>query len=998
MNKQIMVHCGWLEGNFFLWAEKLNRSKFDQIVSFQYPFLVPAFELKLALYRHDQNSFYGTFVETEKAVIDVPLKNREFVSPAGQMTIYQAQEQMKSYSFPIEGIRLSINELLDQSELIDHWDEQEDLVLSPDLKYWMSLFSEVKSLIARGDIEPKASGEWNLSSFRWNEWSEALPKVSFSLRPTTAYIQSKSTQTTLLEDFKDVLGRFADSAIRSLLNDPNCQAAYKEWIHAADEELKPSLEALATSNQVHIHLSEQAFGERLGTVKVEPFKTALALVEPNDQDDDWSISLCVIDREYPSQVIEMSELERGEHPWRSNPISQLKKDVSELQSKIPILDSLSVSAPTLKLSADQAYELFTIHHSLLKSMGIHLIVPKWLKERKKVKVELTVEGIHQPATSEPLLDWQSLASFTYQIAIGDSTLTAEQFDQFVKGSKPFIYANGEWISWDPKLAAKLQSYLNSTLNETTYFEALKKDQDAEEWIDELDVEWDFNWGETLEKSLELLYKQAPPLIELPESLHGELRPYQHQGVSWIAQLRHTGFGGCLADDMGLGKSIQTIAYILFTLENQTKEQRKPFLLICPTSLIYNWLKECEKFAPSARIFIHHGQSRLTEQEVDSMEEWDIILTSYQLAVRDTELLKNVTWNGLILDEAQHIKNVDTKQRRAIKQIKAAHRLALTGTPIENRLKELWSLIDVINPSFLGSFKSFQDSFIKPIEKDQNQDKLKTLQQLIYPFILRRKKSDELLHLGLPEKLEQVHKVTLSVEQAALYQAVVDDILSRLNQVSQLERRALILKSLTKLKQICNHPAQFLKTDEVSRHDSRKWDELFALIEDIHNRNEKVLIFSQFKEMGRLIAEELERRYQKDVPFLHGSLTRPKRQEAIERFQEDPEVTAFVLSLKAGGVGLNLTAANHVIHYDRWWNPAVENQATDRAFRIGQTKDVTVHKLMTSGTLEERIDKMLTQKQSLADQVLQAGEQQVTELSNEEIHHLIRLTTSSERSL
>ncbi|WP_368503739.1 DEAD/DEAH box helicase [Alkalihalophilus sp. As8PL] len=994
MNKRIMLHCGWLEGRFFLWAEKLNRSKFDQIVSFQYPFLIPAFELKLALFRHDPTSFYGTFVDMEKAVIDVPLSQREFVSPVGKMTIYQAQEQMKTYSFPIEGVVLTVNEVISQWELFSSWKSQEDIELSEDFIYWLEIFEDIKASIIRGDIQPKPNGEWKLSSFRLNEWLKALPTVSFSLRPTTAYIQSKTSTYTTRDELIYAIDQISDAAVRSLLNDPESKRIHQEWVDTVDEDLKPSIQALAHSENTIIHLSDQAFGQRLGTVKVEPFKSAIALLEPDTENGKWSIALCVVDRHSPSQIIEMKELERGEHPWRSNPISQLKKDIEELRQRLPVLEKLTVSSPTIQLEAEYAYELFTSHHPLLKSIGFHLIVPKWLKEKKKMRVDLKMEGINQTISSEPLLDWQSLASFTYEVAIGESTLSAEQFEQFVKGSKPFIYANGEWISWDPKLATKLQSYLQNHLNEATYFEALKLDQEAEDLdLEELDIEWDVTWGETLQKSLETLYNQVPPLVPLPELLKGELRPYQHQGVSWIAQLRRTGFGGCLADDMGLGKSIQTIAYMLHTLESQPKSQRKPFLLICPTSLIYNWLQECEKFAPEARVFVHHGQSRLSDLENSSYFEWDIILTSYQLAVRDVELLGQVSWNGLVLDEAQHIKNVDTKQRRAIKKIKATHRLALTGTPIENRLKELWSLIDVLNPSFLGSFRHFQDSFIKPIERDQDQDRLKRLQQLIYPFILRRKKSDEVLQLGLPEKHEQVHKVSLSIEQAALYQAVVDDILSKLTQVSQLERRALILKSLTKLKQICNHPAQFLKTDDVHQHDSKKWDELFNLIDQIHQKNEKVLIFSQYKEMGRHITEELKRRYYKEVPFLHGSLTRPKRQEAIERFQQDPNVTAFVLSLKAGGVGLNLTAANHVIHYDRWWNPAVENQATDRAFRIGQTKNVTVHKLMTTGTLEERIDRMLTQKQALADQVLQAGENQVTELTNEEIVELIQLTTA-----
>ncbi len=992
-----MIHGGWLGEHFFLWGEKLHRKKFDQLASFQYPFLVPAFELKLALYRHDPASFYGTFVETEKAVIDVPLTERKFISPAGEMTVYQAQQDMSTYSFPIEGVLLSVDELISLSLQFDIWEREEDLMISEDLRYWITVLKETRSQIIAGNFQPSPSGQWQLSSFRHREWLDALPTVSFSLRRASAYIQAHSNKENVSDLFKQVINQMSDASIRSLLDEESMQVIYQEWTNSVDDELKPSILALAHSEQIDVSLSEQAFKQRLGTVKVEPFKSALALHEPDRRDGEWNLSICVVDRQHPSQMIEMTELERGEHPWRSNPISQLKKDLQELKQQLPELKSLSVSNPIIGVDSEAAYELFTSHHQLVKSIGFHLIVPKWMNEKRKLKVELKMDGGNESGWSEPLLDWQSLASFTYNVAIGDQTISAEEFEQYVKGSKPFIYANGEWVSWDPALASKLQTYLKSTLGSASYFEALKLEQDIDPNLTEdLNIEWEISWNEALEESLKALYTESPPPITIPSTFEGELRPYQHQGASWISQLRKAGFGGCLADDMGLGKSIQTIVYMLHTFFHQDSAHHKPFLLICPTSLIYNWENECRKFAPDLRVFIHHGQSRLNEFSEAELMNWDLVITSYQLAVRDVEPFSEVSWNGLILDEAQHIKNVDTKQRRAIKQLRATHRLALTGTPIENRLKELWSLIDVLNPAFLGSFQHFQEAFIKPIERDRDQEQVNTLQKLIHPFILRRKKSDEVLELGLPEKQEQIHKVTLSVEQAALYQAVVDDILSKLSTVSQLERRALILKSLTKLKQVCNHPAQFLKTDDVSQHDSNKWDDLFDLIEEIHKKKEKVLIFSQYKEMGRLIAEELKRRYQKDVPFLHGSLTRPKRQEAIERFQSDPEVTAFVLSLKAGGVGLNLTAANHVIHYDRWWNPAVENQATDRAFRIGQTKNVTVHKMMTTGTLESRIDIMLTQKQALADQVLTAGDQKVTELSNDEIYDLIHLTSSAQR--
>jgi len=703
----------------------------------------------------------------------------------------------------------------------------------------------------------------------------------------------------------------------------------------------------------------------------------------------------MVDRNRPSLMVEMNQLEQGEHPWRENPIAQLKIDLKKAQEKLDILKPLRISSPTLSMDAAEAYELFTIYDDQLKQIGFHLIVPKWMTEKKKPRVKIVMQSTDRHgSSSEPLLDWQSVASFTYDIALGNQTISKKEFQDFVDGQRPFLYANGEWTSWDRSLADKLLRYLEGVEDHASYLEALRLDQDMDNSSEatDLEIEWDVSWGKELTKSLQELYNSSPPLIDIPEALTGVLRPYQLAGVSWLAHLRRTGFGGCLADDMGLGKSIQTIAYMLHVINAQKVDDKAslPFLLICPTSLIYNWVSECEQFAPTIRVFVHHGPARLKEEELHS-GKWDLVITSYQLSVRDSDLFQEMTWNGLILDEAQHIKNVETKQRRVIKGIKATHRVALTGTPIENRLRELWSLLDVLNPTYLGSYQDFQTNFMKPIERDQDDEQLKKLQQLIHPLILRRKKSDQSLELGLPEKREKVHHVHLSLEQAGLYQAVVDDIVTQLDQVSSLERRALILKSLTKLKQICNHPAHFLKDRTLDEHQSGKWDTFLALINDLFARNEKVLIFSQYKEMGTLITQSLERHFQQQVPFLHGSLTRMKRQEAIQAFQTQPEVQFFVLSLKAGGVGLNLTSATNVIHYDRWWNPAVENQATDRAYRIGQKKDVTVHKLVTTGTLEERIDQMLQKKQALADHILAAGEQRITELSNEEIMDLIQLT-------
>lgn len=996
MTSNIIVHGGWLNDAFFIWGEQSPRSRFDHIVNFQYPFLYSPFELKLALFRYDQTSFYGTFIETDKAVIDVPLSSRRYCSLAGEVTVYQAQENMKDYSFPLEGLVFSMDSFLTYLPIFRTWKQESDIELAPDLEMWLQLFDHIQEAIIDGSFAPTSSGQWELISFSYQDWLDAMPLSAISIRPNTTYIQNQANTIMTATQLQTIVTQIADEMIRSIIDEPIVLAEYTAWQQSIDPKWLAHVKQLKEKGQIQSILLNTAFQQEIGVLQTKPFLSGLALKEPNAKEGTWEISLCMVDRKRPSYMVEMEQLERGEHPWRENPIAQLKKDLQKAKESLPVLEPLRLSSPVLHLSSEEAYDLFTTNDDVLKQIGFHLIVPKWMNEKKKPRITLNIDQQdRQEARSEPLLDWQSVASFTYDIAIGENTISPKEFTEFVEGQRPFLYANGQWMTWDRTLAEQLRNYLNGMKDDTSFLEAWRLDQLDDDAGLEDGIEWDVSWGSQLTNSLKELYSTTPSLIPLPSDFVGELRRYQHEGVSWLAHLRRTGFGGCLADDMGLGKSIQTIVYMLYVIEQQkeAKMGRSPFLLICPTSLLYNWVHECEQFSPSLRVFVHHGQTRLHEDDLKSLNEWDVVITSYQLAVRDDELFHQVKWNGLVLDEAQHIKNVETKQRRVMKGIKATHRIALTGTPIENRLRELWSLLDVLNPGYLGTYQDFQVKFMKPIERDHDDQQLMKLQKLIHPLILRRKKSDQSLQLGLPEKKEIVHKIYLSVEQAALYQAVVDDIVSRLNEVTAFERRALILRSLTRLKQICNHPAHFLKEQTLAEHTSGKWDSLLALTDEMVKRREKVLIFSQYKEMGSLMTSSLEERYGQIVPFLHGSLTRAKRQEAIQAFQEDNQINIFVLSLKAGGVGLNLTAATHVIHYDRWWNPAVENQATDRAYRIGQTKDVTVHKLMTVGTLEERIDRMLVQKQALAEHILAAGEQPITELSNEEIIELIQLTHS-----
>ncbi|KGA97367.1 helicase SNF2 [Alkalihalobacillus alcalophilus ATCC 27647 = CGMCC 1.3604] len=996
MNEPIIVHGGWFGDYFFIWGEQKPKSRYDQIVNFQYPFLYDPFELKLALFRHDKLSFYGTFIEIEKAVIDVPLVNRTFQSLAGEATIYQAQEQMKNYSFPIQGIRFSTEEVVDYWLVFEQWKKENDLLIAPDLLFWLDLFKEVREQIYLGHFAPTSFAKWQLRPFPFESWVEVVPPSSVQLRTSSSFVKREQEELTIRKQIQLAVDNLADTAIRFLMKEDQVSSYYQSWKEALSPKWGQLVDTLIENKQLEPTISTKSLQEQMGTIERPPFKSGIILKEPTDIHSAWQVHLCVVDRKQPNLIVEMEALSLGEHPWISNPIPLLKQDLQELKKKIPLLTELSLASPSIPIEAEQAYALYTEYDQDVEDIGFQLIVPSSLQQKKSLKVELQFDSqIGQKSNSDPFVDWQSLAQFSFEVAIGDVTLTEQEFKQYVHNEDPFIYTNGQWIAWDRSLAKKLRTYLDQVSKNSSYLDAWLLSEQKERLPDDLsDIDFEVNWDKRMTETLIQLYQQKPKNIELPSTFHGSLRSYQLEGASWLFQLRRAGFGGCLADDMGLGKSIQTIVYLLYVLEQNEKDKQKkrPFLLICPTSLIYNWIKECETFAPSLKIFTHHGSARL-EDDSSNWEQYDLIITSYQMAVRDQVLLSQYEWNSLILDEAQHIKNIETKQRRTMKSIQAKHRIALTGTPIENKLRELWSLMDVLIPGYLGNHQRFQRNYIQPIEKNRDEKKLKQLQHLIFPFILRRKKSDEHLQLGLPEKSEKVHQVPLSVEQAILYQMIVDQLIGKLDEINSFERRALILKSLTKLKQICNHPAHFLKDRNYQEHDSEKWNHFISLVKEIANKKEKVLIFTQYKEMGMIMSDALNELFNQEIPFLHGSLSRAKRQDAIKYFQENEEVPAFILSLKAGGVGLNLTAATHVIHYDRWWNPAVENQATDRAFRIGQTSDVTVHKFITKGTLEERIDKLIMQKQGLAEQILSVSEQRVTELTNDEITELIQLTTN-----
>jgi len=717
--------------------------------------------------------------------------------------------------------------------------------------------------------------------------------------------------------------------------------------------------------------------------------------------DDWALRFFLQARDDPSLLVPAGLVwrERGStlrylDRRFDNPQERLLAGLGQAARLFPPLEaSLRAARPEVSyLDTRQAYAFLREAAPLLEQSGFGVLVPQWWKKRHK---RMGVRATLSPVAGKGVLNLNTLVRFRWRLALGDRTLAPEEFAHLAALKLPLVQVRGEWVELQPEqVEAAIRFWeKRAAEEEMTLRQALQMGLAEEGDVGDLPVvgvEAE-GWVDDLLRRL----SGGEPLAELPppQELVGQLRPYQVRGFSWLAFLRQWGLGACLADDMGLGKTIETIALILYDLEEGRADG--PVLVLCPTSVVGNWGREIARFAPSLRVMVHHGGDRASGEEFLTQAcQAHVVISTYALARRDEETLREVEWAGVVLDEAQNIKNPSAKQTQAIRRLPAGYRVALTGTPVENRLSELWSIMQFLNPGYLGSQKLFRTRFARPIEQYQDQEAAARLRKLVQPFVLRRLKTDSTIIQDLPEKLENKVYCTLTPEQATLYQAVVEDAMRQVEEAEGIQRRGLVLSMLLRLKQICNHPAQFLGDGSSLPGRSGKLARMGEMLEEVLSVNERALVFTQFAEMGALLQTYLQELFGGEVLFLYGGTPAKRRDRMIARFQEERRLQGpaiFVLSLKAGGLGLNLTRANHVFHFDRWWNPAVENQATDRAFRIGQTKDVWVHKFVCGGTLEERIDELIESKKALAESVIGAGEGWLTELSPDQLREMVTLS-------
>jgi SNF2 family DNA or RNA helicase len=941
------------------------------------PTFIPVQEWRNLLFQQHRESFYGAFLE---------VKGHTIILDAWQLMTLFANERFNPF---IEW----------------HWDEQAELCLAvaPSIheaiteKDWLPDFTALEAGEFRWHLPNRVQEEFG-ASFWEEEEVHTFVKDLFHHALTAHLNQNKEMKAWLGDKLTLLEKQSLPPGVLSAFFD---EETWLEWIGLKESDVPFT---------IGLRLDEPEYSAAVEESFINPDAHTPSLAESN-----WTLEVFLRDRKNPEQTFEENALPSR---WR-----QYAENIRATEARwiriFPWLNGFggfgqsdeADAAPELKryLSEEEAWFFLTEASETLLSLGVEILLPSWWEAMRNanLKVKAKVKGSassHRPS----FVGLQAMLDFDWRFSMNGVELSEDEFQRLVSEKRRLVYIRGRWVKLDPAFIRQIQDLMKQAEKEGLHVrDLIEQEMLGEEDTDDFDnpkafakiqIELNRQWKTMINQLSEL---KELPVEEVPAELQAELRPYQQTGMSWLLFLRKYGFGACLADDMGLGKTIQLISYLLAVKESNRPvskvttgeiQETSSALIICPTSVLGNWQKELERFAPGLKVYLHYGSNRLKEETFRAkVLESDVVLTSYGLTHLDEPEFSSLHWSSIAIDEAQNIKNAQTKQSRAVRKLKGQHHIALTGTPMENRLAELWSIFDFTNHGYLGSLGQFQKRFIIPIEKDDEREKIRELQGLIRPFLLRRTKKDEDVALNLPDKLEQKEYCPLTAEQASLYEQLIKDTFAEIESASGIARKGLVLQMLGRLKQLCNHPALYLKEKPVKDvlDRSAKMEKLVEIIENVIEREESCLIFTQYIEMGEMIRALIEKKFGYEVPFLNGSVAKSKRDEMIQRFQ-DREFPIFLLSLKAGGTGLNLTAANHVVHYDRWWNPAVENQATDRAYRIGQDRFVHVHKLISTGTLEEKIDSMLEKKQMLNDQVIQS-ENWITELSTEDLRDLVHLT-------
>ena len=758
------------------------------------------------------------------------------------------------------------------------------------------------------------------------------------------------------------------------------------WFEFAREANAPARATFRLSDVLTEHIDVEQSEEEYASATGAPLELP-----------QWRLEFLLQSSADPSLIVPAEQVWRDDGAlarWLGRPQEVLLAELGKAVRVYPALEQgLRQPSPVgIDLDTDAAFAFLRDAAPALDEAGFGVLLPSWWDRRTKPALKLSASTPMDDDTGGPArFGRDQLCDFEWSLAVGDHTLTQDEIEALVEAKAPLVRLRGQWVNVNiEQLRRGIDFLQREGSGRGTVADVLRL---ATTHPDDLDLPLEIaavsadGWlGALLDGSADARIRPVAP----PENFLATLRPYQQRGLAWLHFLAALGVGACLADDMGLGKTVQLLA--LEAVHRQERPDAGPTLLVCPMSLIGNWEAEVAKFAPGLRIGVHHGADRLRGKDFDAaLGGIDVVITTYTTLTRDVEQLESVAWNRIVLDEAQAVKNRLSRSAKAVKRLSAAHRIALTGTPVENRLGEMWSIMDFLNPGMLGSAELFRTRYAIPIERNGDEAAAERVRAITRPYLLRRVKTDPTIIDDLPEKIEIKQYYTLTSEQASLYQSVVADMMEKIEESDGIERRGNVLAAMAKLKQICNHPAQLLHDRSAIGRRSGKVIRLEEILEEILAEGDKVLCFTQYTEFAQMLLPHLAARFDTDVAYLHGGTSRHNRTELVRQFQSDGGPPIFLLSLKAGGTGLNLTAANHVIHLDRWWNPAVENQATDRAFRIGQKRRVQVRKFICRGTLEERIDTMIEEKMALANMVVGDGEGWLTELSTASLRELFALS-------
>lgn len=877
------------------------------------------------------------------------------------------------------------------------------------ISFWLESTKFGLESMCRGHILPWIEKSTNTLESKWvlypaTEESKAKLDVLKKALPPILWYGFKSADSRYLNPafpLTDFLNAVTDALVRMFLSRHELLSTPAESV----TELWLNSLASRKSEFCEVSYQTQVFEQHLsGWIKEakelggdDTFYLRLKLVEPGFESGNWLLKVALSNKS-GSKTIDYESL------WNDFDLQQFEELETKLLTALsgasrifpPMSKALEeLTVKNIELTTPQAYNFMSDAAERLKAQEVLVELPIWWKQTNQeisISLSLDEQRLADGSSGSSIMGLENIFTFSWQAAVGDETLTEAEFNELLSSEAPLAHLKGQWVVVPHNVLTRTK----------TFFEG-RKDKSSISLLEALQLQAGIGSEKEILsiKSIKAsgaisdFFTQAKETANpQPEGFRGELRPYQLHGLNWLRLFSSLGLGACLADDMGLGKTIQVLAYLLERKINLGKDFG-PILLIAPLSILDNWKSEAEKFTPEISTLIHHGpQRRSPEQLQQDVQNHDLVITTYSLAYREEDSLSEIDWKTIILDEAQNIKNSSSKQTQAIKRLskECPIRIALTGTPLENRLDELWSIFDFLNKGLLGGESAFRSNFSIPIERYRDEDTAERLSRLVRPFILRRLKSDPKVISDLPEKLEMDVNTKLSHKQASMYQDILKSALPDIETSSSAaSRRGNILKMITQLKQVCDHPSLVHKDLKPTIKDSGKMLRMIELLEVLLAEGDKTLIFSQFASMGTIMQKILSEHFSTKVAFLHGKLSKEKRDEQVKLFKESGmDCPIFVLSLKVGGFGLNLTEATQVIHFDQWWNPAVHSQATDRAHRIGQKSRVQVRTFICQGTLEERINSLLKEKVDLADSILGAGGTGISELPLEELRKIISL--------